>query len=126
MLQYINSNGDPDEKNVLQLYGTYLCTLYSLSDYFYHKEHLFIVCELLRDNLYEFYKYNRESSDEFYFNIARLKKITKQCLVALEFIHGLKLIHCDLKPENILIKSYSRHLLYLCSWANLTDVKLKS
>jgi len=29
-------------------------------------------------------------------------------LVALDFIHSLKLIHCDLKPENILIKSYSR------------------
>jgi len=25
-------------------------------DFFYHKEHLFIVCELLKDNLYEFYK----------------------------------------------------------------------
>ncbi len=24
-----------------------------LYEYFYHKEHLFIVCELLRDNLYE-------------------------------------------------------------------------
>jgi len=97
LLQYINSQGDADQKNVLQLF-----------DYFYHKEHLFIVCELLRDNLYEFYKYNRESGDEFYFTIDRLKKITKQCLVALDFIHSLKLIHCDLKPENILIKSYSR------------------
>jgi len=97
LLQFINANGDPDEKNVLQLY-----------DYFYHKEHLFIVCELLRDNLYEFYKYNRESGDEIYFNLPRLKKIAKQCLVALDFIHSLKLIHCDLKPENILIKSYSR------------------
>ena len=25
-----------------------------------HSEHLFIVCELLRDNLYEFSKHNRE------------------------------------------------------------------
>lgn len=97
LLQYINAHCDPDTKNVLQLY-----------DYFYHKEHLFIVSELLRDNLYEFYKYNRESGEDFYFTLDRLKKITKQCLVALEYIHSLNLIHCDLKPENILIKSYSR------------------
>jgi serine/threonine protein kinase len=63
---------------------------------------------LLKDNLYEFSKYNRETGGEFYFTIPRLQYITKQCLNALEFIHGLDLIHCDLKPENILIKSYSR------------------
>ena len=28
--------------------------------------------------------------------------------VALEFLHGLDLVHTDLKPENILFKSYSR------------------
>lgn len=79
-----------------------------LIDYFYHKEHLFIVTELLRDNLYEYSKYNREVEKSVYFNIPRLQRITKQILNALSFIHELKLIHCDLKPENILIKSYSR------------------
>lgn len=37
-----------------------------------------------------------------------LQSITIQCLEALQFLHGLDLIHCDLKPENILVKSYSR------------------
>eukprot|EP01012_Entosiphon_sulcatum_P008707 TRINITY_DN14776_c0_g1_i1.p1 TRINITY_DN14776_c0_g1~~TRINITY_DN14776_c0_g1_i1.p1 ORF type:complete len:738 (+),score=176.32 TRINITY_DN14776_c0_g1_i1:83-2296(+) len=97
LLQYINTAGDADENCVLQLY-----------DYFYHKEHLFLVCELLRDNLYEFSKYNRESGDEPYFTLARLQKITRQVLTALKYIHRLNLMHCDLKPENILIKSYSR------------------
>ena len=97
LLYYINSNADPDEKNVLRAY-----------DCFYHKEHLLIVTELLRDNLYEFSKYNREHEEERYFTIGRLQKVTYQVLIGLDFLHGLHLIHCDLKPENILIKSYSR------------------
>ena len=80
-------------------------------DYFYFKEHLFLVTELLRDNLYEFNQYNRVSGDEIYFNVDRLKRVAQQILVALEFIHQLGIIHSDLKPENILIKSYSRCLV---------------
>ncbi len=97
LLRYINNNGECDEKHVLKMF-----------DFFYHKEHLFIVTELLRDNLYEYSKYNRESENFTYFTIGRLQKLTKQILIALEFLHNLKLIHCDLKPENILIKSYSK------------------
>jgi len=97
LLKYINVNGDVDENCVLRLY-----------DHFYHKEHLIIVTELLRDNLYEFSKYNRESGEQPYFSIGRLQKISKQILTALQYTHSLRLIHCDLKPENILFKSYSR------------------
>jgi len=97
LLKYINVNGEVDENCVLRLY-----------DHFYHKEHLIIVTELLRDNLYEFSKFNRECSDEPYFTLGRLQKISKQVLSALDYVHSLRLIHCDLKPENILIKSYSR------------------
>lgn len=97
LLKFINANGDADECNVLRMH-----------DYFYHKEHLIIVTELLKDNLYEYYKYNRENEDFLYFTLGRLQKITKQILTALSFLHDLHLIHCDLKPENILVKSYSR------------------
>lgn len=99
LLRYIQANCENlDEKHLLKLY-----------DFFYHKEHLFIVTELLRDNLYEYSKYNRDvEKGQPYFTISRLQRITKQILTALDFIHNLRLIHCDLKPENILIKSYSR------------------
>eukprot|EP00440_Ansanella_granifera_P034424 gb/GFBE01037343.1/.p1 GENE.gb/GFBE01037343.1/~~gb/GFBE01037343.1/.p1 ORF type:complete len:304 (+),score=57.12 gb/GFBE01037343.1/:1-912(+) len=99
LLKLINANTDNvDDKHCL-----------ALIDYFYHKEHLIIVTELLRDNLYEFSKYNREEREEPpYFTLGRLQRISKQVLIALEYIHSLWLIHADLKPENILIRSYSR------------------
>ena len=97
LLQYINTSGDPEKNHVL-----------TMLDFFYYKEHLFIVSELLRENLYEFGKYIRDNNLEPYFTLSRLKKISKQVLEALDYIHRLKLIHCDLKPENIVIKSYSR------------------
>ena len=77
-------------------------------DFFYYKEHLFIVSELLRENLYEFGKFIRESEDEPYFTLPNLKKIARQVLEALAFVHSLGIIHCDVKPENIVIRSYSR------------------
>ncbi|KAJ9539874.1 hypothetical protein OSB04_026380 [Centaurea solstitialis] len=97
LLKLVNKHDPADEHHILRLY-----------DYFYFQEHLFIVCELLRANLYEFQKYNRESGGEPYFTLTRLQVITRQCLEALDYLHGLGIIHCDLKPENILIKSYSR------------------
>jgi hypothetical protein len=37
------------------------------------QEHLFIVTELLRANLYEFQKYNQESGGEVYFTLPRIQ-----------------------------------------------------
>lgn len=97
IMRYINANADMDEKNIIILY-----------DYFYHKEHLFLVTEILKDNLYEFYKHINDKNLETYFTLHRIQSICKQILVGLEFIHSLNVIHCDLKPENILIKSISK------------------
>ena len=94
LLRYINANGDPDAKYFLRVY-----------DYFYYKEHLMIVSELLKDNLYDFYKYLTDHNNTEYFTVERIQKLTKQILICLDFIHDLKIIHCDLKPENILMKS---------------------
>ena len=142
LLDYLKQHDPDDSHYVVHIF-----------DYFYHREHLFIVCEvsarhaaradfslgrsviylfllppipphhahsssseytrlplsqLLRDNLYEFSRYNRDSGGEPYFTLPRLRRIARQCCEALSFVHGLNLIHCDLKPENILIRSYSR------------------
>jgi len=87
-------------------------------DYFYHKEHLIIVTELLRENLYEFSKWNREHGEFPYFTLGRLQMVTRQLLIAVEYIHGLWLIHSDIKPENILIQSYSRCIVKLIDFGS--------
>ena len=50
------------------------------------QEHLFLVCELLRANLYEFQKYNRDSGNPPYFVLQRVQYIARQvgphCLLA--------------------------------------------
>ncbi|KAL4424107.1 hypothetical protein ABPG75_001408 [Micractinium tetrahymenae] len=97
LLQYVNAADPHDESGLLRLY-----------DFFYFKEHLVLVTELLRANLYEFQKYNRESGDEPYFTLPRMQSIARQVLTSLTFLHSLGLVHADLKPENILVKSYSR------------------
>lgn len=97
LLQFINSRGDADDNHVLRLI-----------DFFYCKEHLFIVSELLKENLYEFGRFIKETDNDDYYTRPRLKRIMKQVLEALSFIHSLKLIHCDVKPENIVMKSFSR------------------
>lgn len=97
LLKYVNAADPADEHGILRLY-----------DYFYYKEHLIISCELLKANLYEFQKYNRDAGDAPFFTVPRLQSIARQVLRSLAFLHSLRLIHSDLKPENILIKSYSR------------------
>lgn len=52
-------------------YHAEICCLMSVFNY--SQEHLFIVCELLRANLYEFQKFNRESGGEPYFTMSRLQ-----------------------------------------------------
>ena len=97
VLNFVNSNGNPDELNFLKEI-----------DFFYYKEHLIIVTELLNDNLYDFYDYLLKNKIDDYFTLSRIQAIAKQVLISLKYIHSLHLIHCDLKPENILLKKISQ------------------
>ena len=96
MLRYVNAADPGDEYGVLRLY-----------DFFYFREHLILVTELLRANLYEFAKHNRDSGEPLYFSPAHVQSVARQVLRSLAFLHSLNLVHADLKPENILMKSYS-------------------
>ncbi|KAK7196747.1 protein kinase [Novymonas esmeraldas] len=81
------------------------CNVVRLLDYFYFREHLVLVTELLLDNLYEHAKRLDFVQRCTYFTLARLQRIVRQVLTALQLIHSVGLIHCDIKPENIAFKS---------------------
>lgn len=97
ILELLRQTNQCHENNILEM-----------KTFFYHKEHLIIVTELLRQNLFEFGKYITENEEPQYFTRDRLCYITRQCLVSLSFVHNLGLVHSDIKPENILLASYSR------------------
>lgn len=97
ILELLRRTGQCDEHNIVEM-----------KTFFYHREHLIIVTELLRQNLFEFGKAIMDDGEEPYFTRQRLCYITRQVLVALDFIHRLGLVHSDVKPENILLSSYSR------------------
>lgn len=76
-------------------------------DFFYHREHLFIINELLGENLFMIMSSGEHAS---LLLLDNLKRMTYQVLVALEYIHSLSLIHADIKPENILVTRSVRKL----------------
>lgn len=107
ILRLLKANCDVDLKNIL-----------NYIDCFYHKEHLFIVTELLRDNLSVFLYHEQRSHSKAYFNMGRIQKLSFQVLTALELIHSLNIIHADVKPENIVIKSYSQCLFKIIDFGS--------
>ena len=91
ILRYISSNCNPDQEHLIKFKSV-----------FYHREHLFIETDLMKDNLYIAYQKNQS-----FFSIPVIREIGRQILTALKTLHRLQIIHADLKPENILIKSYN-------------------
>ena len=111
ILQLLKDTGKTEENHIVKM-----------KSFFYHREHLVIVTELLRQNLYEFGKIIIESRGNVYFTRLRLSHIIRQCLVALKFVHELGLVHSDIKPENILLSSYSRALIKIIDFGSSSFV----
>jgi dual specificity tyrosine-phosphorylation-regulated kinase 2/3/4 len=113
ILELLRQTGQCHEKFIIEM-----------KTFFYHREHLIIVTELLRLNLFEFGKLIVDHDQEPYFTIPRLAYITRQSLIALEFVHNLGLVHSDVKPENILLSSCSQAQVKLIDFGSscyLTD-----
>lgn len=87
----MKANCDPDAHHLL-----------SIKSVAYHREHLFIQTDLLKDNLFVAYRKNPS-----FFSVPTIRIIARQILTALATLHSLHIVHSDLKPENILVKSYS-------------------
>jgi hypothetical protein len=59
--------------SLFDIIQSFLKNLHNVNSEIIQQEHLFIVTELLRANLYEFQKYNQESGDEVYFSLPRIQ-----------------------------------------------------
>lgn len=69
-------------------------------EFFYYKENLHIVYELLGENLFVI---NSNPAFSHVLQRENLIRIVKELLIALSFIHCQGIIHADIKPENILL-----------------------
>ncbi|XP_065897838.1 dual specificity tyrosine-phosphorylation-regulated kinase 4-like [Dysidea avara] len=69
-------------------------------EYFYFRNHLCIVFELMGMNLYELIKKHNFQG----FSIHLIRRIAFSLLHCLNLLRQQRIIHCDLKPENILMK----------------------
>lgn len=84
------------------------------------QEHLFLVCELLRANLYEFQKYNRESGDAPYFTNACIQRIARQ-VGSTDDLHHHQVVRCCTSEKvcarcpGVILKKTSTPLTGWCS-----------
>ena len=107
MLKLIHNNCNVDEFNIMKIF-----------DYFYWREHLVLVTELLGENLYEYDRKRRASNNSQVFNLQKQKSISHQLLKSLAKLHEMNIIHCDVKPENILISDEGNNKIKLIDFGS--------
>lgn len=77
------------------------------------QEHLFLVCELLRANLYEFQKYNREQGEEPYFTLPRVQSIARQVCICSYILKLMsRLVEDLIKEGSHLLIRFAMHVYY--------------
>jgi len=106
-LLWLHQTGKWHHNNIIEM-GTFFC----------HHEHLIIVTELLRQNLFKFGKFIMDNNEERYLTWLRLFYLTRQVLVSLKFVHALGLVHADVKLENIRLSCYSLPKVKLINFAS--------
>jgi len=78
-----------------------------LLDKFFWQERLYIVTELLGENLYDLYQ-KAEAGDRRAMMAlggkGNLKRMARQICEALAFVHSHGIVHADIKPENIVLR----------------------
>lgn len=96
VLKTLVENDHNDDRNIVHI-----------KNFFFFRNHVIMVFELLSMNLYDLLRVNRYQG----FSISLIRKFTSQILVALNFAKSLGVIHCDLKPENVLLRSENSTLI---------------
>ena len=103
-----------------------------LLDFFYYREHLFLVTELLRANLHQVASArpppraggvpSSSSSPPHppYFTLPRVQHVARQLLRTLAFLHAHGIAHADVKPENVLLKSAATADIALIDFGSAT------
>ncbi|KAM7250673.1 hypothetical protein ACFE04_022556 [Oxalis oulophora] len=92
------------EIDVLQLLARYDRTgihCVQIRQWFDYRNHICIVFEMLGPSLYDFLRKNNYRP----FPVDLVRRLARQLLQSVAFVHDLRLIHTDLKPENILFVS---------------------
>eukprot|EP00882_Tetradesmus_deserticola_P008900 GHRQ01009390.1.p1 GENE.GHRQ01009390.1~~GHRQ01009390.1.p1 ORF type:complete len:277 (+),score=113.50 GHRQ01009390.1:849-1679(+) len=70
-----------------------------LKEWFQYRGHVCMVFEKLGPSLYDFLRRNEYQP----LPLALVQAVARQLLVAVAYMHELRLVHTDLKPENILL-----------------------